>query len=211
MVNSKIIKRLLAGVLCTSLIFQSVSIGVDAREEKRENNTESIIFEKDTGVIDFDEILSEEDKTDEERTTVDDKEVSEAVSISEEENFTSEEEKVTECETESSITEEHPEEEISDVDDAETDTETETNTETETESQLSVEENVTDNIVELYADNGSDESETEEFYSVFVEAYKQYDNMGEYLHLKVTGDVNSIKFADEGFKYNAKDDYNNLL
>ena len=54
MVNSKIIKRLLVGILCTSLIFQSVSIGVDAREEKRENNTESIIFEKDTDVIDFD-------------------------------------------------------------------------------------------------------------------------------------------------------------
>ena len=89
MVNSKIIKRLLVGILCTSLIFQSVSIGVDAREEKRENNTESIIFEKDTDVIDFDEILSEEDKTDEEGTTVDDKEVSEAVSISEEENFIS--------------------------------------------------------------------------------------------------------------------------
>ena len=56
MVNSKIIKRLLAGVLCTSLVFQSVSIGVDARENRNVSETE---------VVDFDQILDIDDISEE--------------------------------------------------------------------------------------------------------------------------------------------------
>lgn len=219
MVNSKIIKRLLAGVLCTSLIFQSVSIGVDARESRNKNDIEVIDFEQ---ISDTDDTTESSDSNKEqiesteseasseiysdiysetEAATDDDKNVSEA----EEETKTETETEIrieTETETEISSTEEQTEEVSFD----EATTTTMIETEEETETQSLTEESIAEEALELSDDSGDD---TEETYSVFVEACDKYDNMGEYLHLKVTGDVKSIEFADEGFEYVAIDDKNN--